>query len=312
MQDVRSSVAVGQNILGEKIRSLRKRARLTQEGLAEGICSPVSISRIENGHQMPSRTVLEALLARLGTNTYQICSVYYQSERQQAFEYAALRVDGLVLREQLDDASRILAGLRDDAKSSPQNEQTFLLLDADISLRRGDDAQEAFDQLSRALRLTRHDLNLDDFRGAELGIREANVIDVMVFALHRLGRDSEASRIGEELLRCLDVYSSTVLLYSLVKIDLCKNLTYCMDAQHRFAEALYYAKRARELCLGCSEQVCLPEIEFLVAYQQERAGQHEQAVAAVRALLPYLELVGRVELAQEVRKFANTQLGIQI
>ena len=42
------------NTLGEIIHHLRKKAGLTQEALADGICSPVSISRIENGKQMPS------------------------------------------------------------------------------------------------------------------------------------------------------------------------------------------------------------------------------------------------------------------
>lgn len=37
------------NALGEIVRSLRKQAGLSQEKLADGICSPVSISRIENG-----------------------------------------------------------------------------------------------------------------------------------------------------------------------------------------------------------------------------------------------------------------------
>ncbi len=71
--------------MGDIIRSLRKRAHLTQEGLAEGICSPVSVSRIENGTQMPSSAVLEALLDRLGTSTYQICNIYYQNDKQFSF-----------------------------------------------------------------------------------------------------------------------------------------------------------------------------------------------------------------------------------
>ena len=50
------------NTLGEIIHHLRKKAGLTQEALADGICSPVSISRIENGKQMPSGKVLEQLL----------------------------------------------------------------------------------------------------------------------------------------------------------------------------------------------------------------------------------------------------------
>lgn len=72
------------NSLGDTLRELRKQKGLSQEDLAEGICSPVSISRIENGNQIPSQPVLEALLEKLGTGLYQICNVYYRSEQQQA------------------------------------------------------------------------------------------------------------------------------------------------------------------------------------------------------------------------------------
>ena len=75
---------MGTNTLGEIIYSLRKKAGLTQEALADGICSPISVSRIENGNQMPSSKVLEKLLERLGTGTYQLCNVYYENECQAA------------------------------------------------------------------------------------------------------------------------------------------------------------------------------------------------------------------------------------
>ena len=66
------------NSLGSTIRLLRKERHLTQEELAEGICSPITVSRIENGHQMPSKAILDALLSRLHSSVYQLCNVYYQ------------------------------------------------------------------------------------------------------------------------------------------------------------------------------------------------------------------------------------------
>ena len=56
--------------LPELIRQLRIEKGLTQEQLAEGICSPVTISRIENGTQQPSNKVLGLLLDRLGDDVF--------------------------------------------------------------------------------------------------------------------------------------------------------------------------------------------------------------------------------------------------
>jgi transcriptional regulator with XRE-family HTH domain len=51
--------------LGDVIRELRERLHLTQEELADGICSVSSVAKIEGGSQMPSGRVADALLRRL-------------------------------------------------------------------------------------------------------------------------------------------------------------------------------------------------------------------------------------------------------
>ena len=52
--------------IGDTIRFLRKQMNLTQEQLAENICSPVTISRIESGAQFPSESILKLILNKLG------------------------------------------------------------------------------------------------------------------------------------------------------------------------------------------------------------------------------------------------------
>lgn len=52
--------------IGDFIKETRIRKGYTQEQLCLGICTPASLSRIENGAQMPGRTTLDGLLQRLG------------------------------------------------------------------------------------------------------------------------------------------------------------------------------------------------------------------------------------------------------
>ena len=52
--------------LGEYIKQRRLDLGLTQEQLCDGICEPVTLSRLENGKQTPSRNRINALLQRLG------------------------------------------------------------------------------------------------------------------------------------------------------------------------------------------------------------------------------------------------------
>ena len=54
-------------VIGDFIRETRIRKGYTQEEVSYGICTPASLSRIENGAQKPGRLILEKLFERLGT-----------------------------------------------------------------------------------------------------------------------------------------------------------------------------------------------------------------------------------------------------
>ena len=43
--------------IGTFIKQRRKELKLTQEQVCSGICDPVTLSRIENGKQTPSKSV---------------------------------------------------------------------------------------------------------------------------------------------------------------------------------------------------------------------------------------------------------------
>lgn len=54
-------------VVGDFLRETRLRKGYTQEEVGYGICTPASLSRIENGAQKPGRLILEKLFERLGT-----------------------------------------------------------------------------------------------------------------------------------------------------------------------------------------------------------------------------------------------------
>ena len=54
-------------VVGDFLRETRIRKGYTQEEVSYGICTPASLSRIENGAQKPGRLILEKLFERLGT-----------------------------------------------------------------------------------------------------------------------------------------------------------------------------------------------------------------------------------------------------
>lgn len=138
-----------------------------QEQLAEGLCSPITISRIENERQMPSKTLLDALLARLHSNTYQLCNVYYQSEQDYDFVDKAKQANVLLHRGRFDEFRALFERLDVSSQNRPTLRQIYLPLDAAALLSENcgpNDAEMALTKLDQAVRLTQPNLDFGDLK----------------------------------------------------------------------------------------------------------------------------------------------------
>lgn len=300
------------NSLGEILRSLRKQAGLSQEKLADGICSSVSISRIENGLQKPSGTVLEGLLNKLGVGTYQICNIYYKNEQQRAFEEKAELVTKLISEGNMSEAKEQLAQLADSAKESNTNEQFYLLLDASIQLYEQTAPADILETLKRALALTKPEIDYFDLRNTLLSIREANILNVIVVALIKLDKTIEAIHLGEELMTALKKHESGLKEYQIIKINLAFNLAQCMEIEKRYKEALMYSELAEDFSINSTEQMLLPEIEFIKAKVYHLLGNDEECSRIVRAVVPYMDLIKKTSFAELVKDYAFKELQLTI
>lgn len=303
------------NTLGDTIRSLRKRAKMTQEELAEGICSPVSISRIENGNQMPSGNVLDALLERLGTSTYQLCSIYYKTDRQTAFEKDALHVAELIRTEHLDEAKKELATLEeslDGDNDDNRNRQCYLLELVGIQLREDAEPAETLQLVREAISLTQPDFNERDFSGTLLTVQEVNLINALIAALHNMDESERAVRVGEELMRAFKQMNSTISEYTCMEINTAMLLARILGNEDKYAEALMYCQYAESLSINSGDHSMLPDIEFTKASLFHSTGRDEECLSILKAILPYMELIQQKNSAETVRDYAREALGLEL
>ncbi len=300
------------NTLGETIRSLRKKAGLSQEELADGVCSAVSISRIENGSQMPSRIVLEGLLSKLGVGIYQICNIFYMSENQRAFEERADLINTLISEEKWAEAKEQLSALAENAKESAANEQLTLLLDSSIRLHEQEPPDEILALLKKALALTKPGIDFFDLRNTLLSIREVNILNALLVTLIRLDKIEEAIRLGEELTAALKKHESGLKEYQILKINLMFNLAQCMEMEGRYKEELKYIELAEDLSMDSAEQMLLPEIEFIKAKANHLLGNDDACAKILKAIIPYMELIHKAGFAQLARDYALKELQLVI
>lgn len=262
------------NSLGDTLRQLRKEKGLSQEDLAEGICSAVSISRIENGNQIPSQPILEALLEKLGTGLYQICNVYYRSEQQQDFEEKAQAIIYLGDEENMEQAWQELRQLEKDCPDDTRSRQICWMVEATLRLQCHDTDPQHYpleDTLAltqNALALTRPNLDYENLPSTVLTLYEVNLLHIVVAIWVGMGRPMDALRLGERLYASLKQHRSDVVSYERAKINVVRNLGAILAKMKMYQDALQYIDEAEALSLKHDEHGLLVMIERYHRYHQ--------------------------------------------
>lgn len=300
--------------LGDIIRNLRKRKHLTQEQLAEGICSPVSISRIENGSQMPSSTVLDALLSKLGSSTYQICNIYYKTDKQLIFEKNADEIAKLIKEGKIEEANAKLKILKSQTEDSYNaiNRQYYLLLRGSILIYQNKVDEELISSLKAALELTKPHFCYADFRNVLLTVREANLLSLIMISYFESEKTLEAISLGEDLLECMSKADNPLKDYIMLRINVGINLAQCLEKEQRYKEALDICINIEEFSYKSSEHSLLPEILFIKAKQLYHLGDVSNSHKIVSSIVPYMDIINKKDFSKVVRNFALSELNLSL
>lgn len=112
-------------LCGEIIRARREALGMSQEELAEGICDPVTISRIECGHVAPKRKIFAALMQKVG-----MTGCGYDSQlpiRSLLVLRAATKIKLLLNQEKSKEAEQVIEQLDTMLENPNKHEKQFLL-----------------------------------------------------------------------------------------------------------------------------------------------------------------------------------------
>ena len=306
------------NSLGNTLRDLRRQKGLSQEELADGICSAVSISRIENGNQIPSQQVLEELLEKLGTGLYQICNVYYRSERQQDFEEKAQEIINLGEEGNMEQAWKELAQLQKDCPDDIRSRQLFLTVEATLRLQYHNidpenyPLEETMELTQKALTQTRPNFDYENLPSTVLTIFEVNLLHIIVAALAGMGRNMDALRLGERLYALLKKHQSDVVNYERIKINVVTNLGAILANMKMYQDALQYINEAQSLSLKSNEHSLLVMIEFRRAEIYCLTGSKEECANILKTLASYTALTKQTTYLQLIQRFARDKLSLEL
>ena len=109
---------------GEILKRYRESLGMTQEMLSEGICSPQTVSRIENGRQKPGRAISRQMMERLGKEKGRGYAIVPMGDAQVQEEIQ--RYEDLMEKGEYKAADRIIRKLEGVFGDTPAHRQYIL------------------------------------------------------------------------------------------------------------------------------------------------------------------------------------------
>lgn len=145
-------------VVGDFLRETRLRKGYTQEEVSYGICTPASLSRIENGAQKPGRLILEKLFERLGTENNLFNSFVSREEMELYIEIQTLirnvtDEDIEKIEEQINVVEKLVKN------TSELEHQCLFWAKGKLAAQKDSNNYEAMNWLMRAIRITLPDFN---------------------------------------------------------------------------------------------------------------------------------------------------------
>lgn len=187
--------------LGEYIKQRRLDLGLTQEQLCDGICEPMTLSRLENGKQTPSRNRINALLQRLGLPGDRYFALLSKNELE--MEALQKEIVACNANHRVEEGFETLKKFEQIADHDDQIAQQFILR-SKVLLGRLDQRytpQEQIDLLMQAIRLTVPRFNLDEIERFFYSTDEIKIINQIGIAYSDDGQNKKAADIYYQLLK---------------------------------------------------------------------------------------------------------------
>lgn len=245
-------------LLKDYIRQKRLDAGLTQAQLCEGICDTVTLSRLENGQQTPSRNTITALLQRLGLPHDRYFALLSDREMEVKslqdeisaevieFRRAAKEDRPTIRAKALENVEKLTALAGEEDKFIQQ-----YLLSIKVSLGTPDGPysyEEKVEMLMEAICLTVPRFELDKIGEFLYTLEESRLINQLANVYSSVGELKRAANIYSQLLKYVEKHDEGIMDYAKHFCLIAMNYAIDLDTAKHYDEAIELANRGREIC----------------------------------------------------------------
>lgn len=261
--------------LGDYIKQKRLDLGLTQEQLCDGICEPMTLSRLENGKQTPSRNRINALLQRMGLPDDRYFALLSKNELE--MEALQKEIVACNVTERVAEGFEKLAQFEALAAPDDQIAQQFALRSR-VLLGRLDGRYTPMEQISllmQAIRLTVPRFDLENIESFLYTKDEITIINQIGLAYSDDGQNKKAAEIYYQLLRYVRKhFKETITLIGALPLVL-YNYARVLDLCGRYEEGAELAQECRKACIQYGHYQELPRCLEIEAECRHFMGDEE-------------------------------------
>lgn len=264
-------------MVGDFIREKRLRKGYTQEEVSFGICTTASLSRIENGLQMPGRYMLDKLMERLGYEN-SVFDMFVSKEDMELYETVQEMVRNIADGD-YDELEIQIAKMEELTQNAPKLEQQYLIFaKGELKRKRGGDIKEVMDLFLQAIHVT-----LPEFDGKTpltqnlLTFDEITIINSIATLYAKQEKLGDALRLGFWLKEYMEEKmmdgKQKAVKYPMIVF----NLSNWLGREERFSEALKMADAGIDFCIKYVSWLQLPKLLFNKACALAELGRKDEA-----------------------------------
>lgn len=308
----KSEVIMSSYYIGNFIKDTRNRKGYTQEQLCLGICTPASLSRIENGAQMPGKNTLDGLLQRLGIED-RMFAVFESKEEMQICEMLDELTRNIAHREygKLEEHTRKLQELIGEGQGLQQ--QYLVFAKAILAEKQGASDEAVMELLMQAIGMT-----LPEFDGVtplEMNLLTFNEITIInnIAVMHaKKERFEQALTLGF----WLKYYIADKVIDGSEKRTkypmILYNLSNWLGKTGKHKEALQEAEEGVSFCIehGCLH--ALPVLIFNKGCALAELGQKDEAKRFFRQAAVFFDVTKQESRVKKTAELCKEHYQIEI
>ena len=285
-------------VVGDFLRETRLRKGYTQEEVSYGICTPASLSRIENGAQKPGRLILEKLFERLGTENNLFNSFVSREEMEL---YIAIQTlirnvtDGDLHRieEQIDIVEKLTQN------TSELERQSLFWAKGELATQKYGNDCEAMDCFMKAVQITLPDFDgKNPLRNHLLTFDEITIINSIAV---RHGENGDLLT-AIQLDMWLKEYMENKIIDGRMKTAkypmILYNLSYWLGEENCHNEALKMAEQGVDFCVKYGN---LPAFHILMFNQGAALAELERYDEAKKCFLQSITIFEAMKKPSQVQ-----------